>query len=269
MIDFNEIKNIVATQLMALIDNNQDLYAGYSFIIENEQQFEKDKKKNTSKTIYVVLHYLEATINYGQTILPFTINILGEQNSTEVAQKLFLDYALTYNLKQNDDLTIQQFYSSPTIMNNFEEVYSGFRSLMYLSASFRIVENSLNLKSIKYKKDDGTYYEIPKLSAIINGNIQVDSQAFFSSKSLALSKPKIKALTLSITSYLYNEEFYNKILKLMLGIEEDNLNNEFTLNIEYTNGIILNDVKFVYVDATTQNKIGELDSISITFTRGD
>ena len=57
MISYDEIRRIFATQLR-LITDNDDAYNGYSFIIANEQQFEKDKRTNKAKTIYIVLHYL-------------------------------------------------------------------------------------------------------------------------------------------------------------------------------------------------------------------
>ena len=268
MISYDEIRRIFATQLR-LITDNDDAYNGYSFIIANEQQFEKDKRTNKAKTIYIVLHYLEATIQYGQTILPFTINVLGEENSISICQRLLLDYVLQYNLKENDDHTMQQFYTTPSVMNNYEEVYSGFRSLLYLQASFRITENALSVSKVYYKQDDDTYYEIPKIRAVINSSFQLDTQTFFNHKSMAISEGKVKTLTLQITSYLYNFEFYNKIFKLMFGKEENYSDNKFTLKVELSNGFTSDDLTFIYNDATSQNSIGELDSVAITFTRSN
>ena len=268
MISYDEIRRIFATQLR-LITDNDDAYNGYSFIIANEQQFEKDKRTNKAKTIYIVLHYLEASIQYGQTILPFAINVLGEENSISICQRLLLDYVLRYNLKENDDHTMQQFYTTPSVMNNYEEVYSGFRSLLYLQASFRITENALSVSKVFYKQDDDNYYEIPKIRAVINSSFQLDTQTFFNHKSMAISEGKVKTLTLQITSYLYNFEFYNKIFKLMFGKEENYSDNKFTLKVELSNGFTSDDLTFIYNDATSQNSIGELDSVAITFTRSN
>ena len=266
MIDYNEILNKVATQLYETMDKNPELYGGYKIYVTKEQQYLVDKPEGKAKEIYVVVHFLEASINFGQTILPFTINVVSEQNSFEVAQQLFLDYALTYNLKQTEDATEQQFYSSPTILNNFNEVYDGFRSLLYLTGSIRIAENSLAIKTIEVKNDDGTYYEIPKLASTINGNQQLDSQAFYTTQSNAIAEGKVKAFTLSFTTNLYDKEFYNKVIRLMFGMEQNYNDTKFTFKITYTNGLSF-EIPMIYVDTTQADSLGQLTAVNLTFAR--
>ena len=89
MIDYNKILHLIATQIRTTMDENPNMYEGYKVNVTKEQQFLIDKPKGHAKEIYCVVHFLEASINFGQTILPFTITIISEQNSFEVAQQLF------------------------------------------------------------------------------------------------------------------------------------------------------------------------------------
>lgn len=157
----NTILNMIKTQLLELMDEEYNLYKDYNVIIAKEQDFDKHAKNGLKpKTIYIVIKFGGASINYGQTVLPVTFTVLSEQNKCEIAQTLLTDYVNKYNLESNQDLTIKQVYESPSVSSNFNIVYEGYRSILNVTAFFVISENA-NFFEYYYLKDIAINYERP------------------------------------------------------------------------------------------------------------
>ena len=100
MINENEILQLIGTQVQSIINENQEVFAGYNFTITNELQFVKNKKnkdelKNNPKTIFIVIKFLPATLNYGQVLMPIIINAMAEKNKLDVCYRLLIEYAET------------------------------------------------------------------------------------------------------------------------------------------------------------------------------
>lgn len=153
----NTILNMIKTQLLELMDEEYNLYKDYNVIIAKEQDFDKHAKNGLKpKTIYIVIKFGGASINYGQTVLPVTFTVLSEQNKCEIAQTLLTDYVNKYNLESNQDLTIKQVYESPSVSSNFNIVYEGYRSVLNVTAFFVISENANFFEYWYYKLDNFT-----------------------------------------------------------------------------------------------------------------
>ena len=135
-----------------------DFYNGYFVTVAEEQDFNRIMDKSPNH-IYIVVKFLSASINYGQLLLPITITAISEDRKLNVCKKLLFEYSDINNLKLSNDETIKQFYTSPQVMSNFEEIYDGYRSLLTLSGTFLINRNAnpykyyLNVFTIQFKGD--------------------------------------------------------------------------------------------------------------------
>ena len=121
------------------IINNDDYYKGKKIKIANEQYFVRDKEPGV---IYIVFKLGTTDINYGQSSLPITLVAISERNGVNLCQNLLIDFVEKYNLQWNENKTIKEFWKSPTVISNFEEIYDGFRSTLYTTGTFLITENT-------------------------------------------------------------------------------------------------------------------------------
>lgn len=143
-----EILMIIQNELMTIMENNGYNQMGYDIKISLERQFIR-REEFDPKTIYVVVKFNEAELNYGQLVAPFTITAVTEENCIDISYQLFLEFSEKYNLKMSDDGTILQAYTSPTMNNSFQYVASGYRPSLYMSGTFLISKN-INRMSFEY-----------------------------------------------------------------------------------------------------------------------
>ena len=148
MINEQNILNLIGQEMQTILSSSAD-FDKYSFVITNEVQYEKDEEfKKEKNKIFIVLKYYPATLNFGQILLPIQIDVVSEQNKIDIAKKLLCAFAETYNLEFNSDLTIKQYYQSPSVLSNFNEIGYGYRSLLTMRGTLQISENSNLIKSI-------------------------------------------------------------------------------------------------------------------------
>ena len=151
----DEILMIIQDELMTVMENNGYNEMGYDIKISLERQFVRREEFNP-KTIYVVVKFGESELNYGQLVAPFTITAITEENDIDIGYKLFLEFSEKYNLKMNEDGTMLQAYTSPTMSNSFQFIAAGYRPILYMSGTFLISKN-INRMSFKYV--DGELYQ--------------------------------------------------------------------------------------------------------------
>lgn len=266
MIDYKEIMQLISEQFATIMSADAEYYNEYSIILSNEQQYIKSKNKDPNK-IYIVVKFLNATLNFGQSVLPITMNALGESNKIEACQRLLLEYAQTFNLKNNADNTIKQTYTSPSSLSNFNTVYDGFRTLFYMSGTFLISKNTNPLESLKFIKD-GVNYEIEPISFQDSFDTQPDTQPFYNENNMTRSVVKVGTYTFVIHLYLTNTELLTQVLSIIARDTTkypQGVNTTFMFEFTYKNGIVYKD-NFKIVNASKQQNIGELPMISLTFT---
>lgn len=264
MINVDTITELLIRQFAEIMAKDSDYYSAYHILFSNEQQFMKEQDREKG-AIYIVVKFLPASLNFGQTILPITINAIAERNKIEVCQKLLLEYAQTYNLTNNEDLTIKQTYTSPAVSSNFNEIFDGFRSLFYMSGTFLISANS-NPISVYVSGEESA---LDCITAALDFNVQLDTQPFFDTNNITKSIAKIGTLTLNFTSYLTDIEVINKVLAIAtVDLEKapDGINTTFNFDIVFRNGYALKNVAFKLVNAAMEQNIGELPVIGLTFT---
>lgn len=264
MINTEMILELINKQLTEVMLKDEEFYSNYNFILSNEQQFVKDKERKKG-TIYLVVKFMPASIDFGQTILPITLNAVAERNKIEVCQQLLLEYAQTYNLTTSEDETIKQVYTSPSMLSNFNEVYDGFRSLLYMSGNFLISSNSNNCKVYVSGEDE----ELPCISFSSTFDIQLDSQPFYSTGNFTQSVGKVGTYAINISTYLIDSKFLNRVLNIVYKNTEqepEGINTSFYFDIVFKNGLGLKNIKFKLANFTFNQNIGELPLATLTFT---
>ena len=156
-LQYDEVVRIIKEQLVAVMEDNYNIYKNYDVIIAKEQEFDKHTKLGLKpKTIYVVVKFGGATINFGQTVLPVTLTVMSEQNKCTIAQRLLIEYVNKYNLEINQDGTIKQVYESPSVTSNFNIVYEGYRSILIVSAFF-VISKKADFFEFEYLNDKKVY----------------------------------------------------------------------------------------------------------------
>lgn len=154
--------NIIRNNLN--IENNIEVYEEQAFL----------KHKLVPNTIYLVVRFLSADIGLtGIKEQPVNIVVMSEQNSLENAKAIMQRFAETYNWKEETvgDTYLKQSYGTPFVLNNFEDVASGFRSVLYLSATLQLMENVVDVEDLEI---DGV--SIKPLAFSINYNMQGNTQ---------------------------------------------------------------------------------------------
>lgn len=242
------------------ITANDSTYDGVKLYVSSEQQFEKYKDRE-SNAIYVVLKFYSATLNFGQSLLPFTITGLSEKNKLDIAKQLFLTYAETYNLAEEDNVV--QIYQAPSVESNFNEVYDGFRSVILMYSTLVIGED-INNVTITYNQDANTSLEIDYISQIPTFNNTLDTQPYTNNNNNTSSIGKYSTFTLQITTYFQNNIFTQKILNILARANNETPNSTINMTIDFGYLSITKDLKLV--TATFPKDIGNLPYLSVTLT---
>lgn len=264
-IKYEEILRIIRNQMIEIMEDNYDYFKNFNVKIALEQDIEK-KAQLESKTIYMVVKFSMAEVTFGESVLPFTIRAISEENNLEASNKLLLDYTYKYNLKRVDESNIQQVYETPVISSNLNVVNAGFRTLISVSGVFIISKNA-NYYNFYYEYEkDGEIIkeEIPFITSSFNGTITLDSQVFYNRKNFSQSIGKFGTLSFSLVTYiLSNIEIVNEALRILT--KQGNINKDFNIYIEFKNGIALKEV-FKLVSVDSSQEIGQIPMISLSFT---
>lgn len=290
----DKMLKIIEKQFVSIMANDPDFYSQYKIVLSNEQQYIKNKDRDP-KAIYIVVKFMAGSINYGQILYPVNFNALGEGNKLEVAQKLLLEYAQTYNLgeeekwsetwKDNNDVShtdnyiAKQVYTQPQVMSNFNAAWNEFRSLFFMTGTFLIGKNSMPITGIRYYESmsaaEESGIDIDFIATSWDFTIQLDSQAFYGTDSRTTSKSKIGTLSFSMTSYAADNLLCNKVRAIAFNNKEiapNGIKEKFYFKLIFadtsfkigteTNGRM----EFHLANATSPQNIGELPLIAFTFT---
>lgn len=258
MIDENKIIQLIGVQLQKIIDKD-DKYKTYDFTLTNELQFVKDKKngeklKNNPKQIFVVVKFLPATLNFGQTLMPIIVNAIAEKNKLDICYNLLIEYAEAYNLEFNVDETIKQYYSTPSVLSNFNEIGDGYRSLINMTGTFQISENS-NFFEITYNSET-----VPSISQSISYDVQLESNVFYGKNDRTTSRGRVGTFVLNVTMYLTKDGLPNDAFKATKDCDVS-----FDFIIKFKNGVVFTETCKLANFAFEQN-IGEIPVCTLTFT---
>lgn len=222
-IDYEEILNIIQSELTSFVNQpeNYEYYKDYKIVLSSEQQFMKLRDKNPNN-IYIVVKYNNASILFGQTVVPISLNTLSEENKLVVAQRLMTDFAEYYNLTRTNNNTIQQIWESPAVTGNFNPIYAGYRSLLRTSGVFVITKNAAYYELFyKYGVDDAgnpLYQKIPTVSTSFSLSNNPDSQPFYNTHDFVKSVVLFGAVTITLSTFLLNDNWIvSKVIDMITG----------------------------------------------------
>ena len=161
LIDYEDIMQTIRNNFAEVMDEDENYYYGYNVQITDEQQFLRIKEAQHD-TIFMVVKFGASTTFYGASVVPITISAISENNHCFICQRLLTDYAQKFNLADYGKDSVQQIYETPSVSLNFNEVYSGFRSVLTLSGTFVIAKNISFYNFIyNYKDEKGNATSVP------------------------------------------------------------------------------------------------------------
>jgi len=162
LIDFDYVVDLIDEQFKAVMSTDVDFYSNFNFKIANEQYYVPDEDREPNK-IFIVIKFLPAEVDYGQDVIPLTIQAVSESNGLAAVQRLLLEYAQIFNLNtlMRDGKTIYQSYTTPNVISNFDVVYDGFRSVFVMSGTV-LISSNINRITLKYYDGDYALLNFPK-----------------------------------------------------------------------------------------------------------
>lgn len=298
-IEIEKVIDLIKNQLDAVMSLDAEYYSQFKFEISNEQFYVPDEDREPGK-IYIIVKFLPADIDFGQDVLPITIQAISEYNGLEAVQKLLLEYAQIFNLKvrrDEDNELIYQTYTTPSVISNFEAIYEGFRSVLVMSGSFLLSKNINRVNVVYFDGDsfsivnavpdayatdliecdgsvykwNGTGYEeyngeqIDLLNYSDTADITPDTQPYFENKNFTESIAKFGTFSFNISSFLISSKLINKVLKIrkrMITIDT-NFYFKIMFDIEELSMPLL---PFKHIHSSINQNKGELPSFVMAFT---
>lgn len=292
---YNKLLEMIKEEITKVTYLDKDFYRGYTFQIANEQFFnqgiEKDRiiqnlrssnadldgdideiiENALAKTLYIVVKFSSASINFGQTVMPASIDILSEKNGIEVAQRLASDFTSLYNTEMNSDYTIKQVYEAPTVISNFNEVYDGYRSVLSIETLFLISEDA-NYVEVYYVTEDEEGNEVENKVDFLHykDNFQnnLNTQAFSSTGNSSVSVATTSVFTFGLTIYFRDEILCNDAWDVKHGFEDNDKIFKFYLKYRKT-GKVSNRKYFTLVGMTGEKAISDFQATGLTFALAD
>ena len=267
-----QIFELIKRQFFKIMQGDVDYYKNYNIVLSNEQQYVKDEERQ-SNTIYIVVKFLPSSLLFGQYVQNITIDAVSEQNGIEVCKTLLNEYASNYNLKADENrvnedgeikvYTMKQTYTTPMVSSNFNEIFYGFRSLFSMNGTF-VVSDRANTFDLYYNGK-----KVECLSNQWNYTGTPSTQPYFDNKNFTRSIVQYGTFSFNFNTFLLDDELINKCLQVALkdvGSQPKGVNTDFTFTIQFKNGIKLENQVFKLVGVQTQQNIGEIPVITITFT---
>lgn len=264
-IDEDKILNLIGAGLQSIIASDE-AYNSYTFELTNELQYVNKKKEESSHKIFLVVKLLPATLNFGQTLLPIIVDAVAEKNKLDITRRLLMSFAETYNLEWNLDQTIKQYYTTPVVLANFQEIGNGYRSLVTMSGTLQICEDA-NFYTLTFNYTENEQAKTESVSMITSAlsfNNQLDTQSFYEVSNITKSKARVGTLVINFSVYFVN----NKLLSKVLGIMAKTISNneDFNFTITFKNGTTMSNVITKLANFSLEENLGEIPVCNLTFT---
>lgn len=217
--------------------------------VATEQIFDNNNEELIPNSIYVVIKYLSSDITYESTTIPVQMLILCEENNLERTQVLLNKFAKDYNWKTVDENSefVKQQYSTPVVLNNFNEISYGWRSVMYLTGTLVVMENIVDVKSLTIDA-----ISISPVSSTIaysmSGNTQPLSGEYLSTTVKSVSTLAINFVIPFISNSI-NRSFIRKAINVALGNTSGNV--DFAVSFTLDSQPFSKNMKLISATITT------------------
>lgn len=277
--------------------------------ISDEQYYRKKEDERNLKrgTIYIVVKFSAGSINYGSSVTPVSINVLGIANQVKPVQLLLSVFASSWTTKNlSQDLidakgnsleisSAMQVWNTPDIISSYNIVDTDFRNLYKVTGNIVIGSSAVRVgKLTYYYGDTNEESETINIMSFQDGyRASLDTQPFGNTHGFGQSEVNFSTYTFAISTY----SLYNHLTADVLAIRgyrnrnngtissKKSPNDKFKVKIEFTNGFtnfpgdnestssddpILGDTFFSYfkvVDSQLGQEIAGIPTLTITFTR--
>lgn len=275
VINYSEILALLKTEFAA-VQATKATFADFNIVVGDEQVFAKQKDANPN-SIYVAIKFGQASINFGQSVLPVTIQVIGTYNHIRPTQDFLNTFANTYN--RTDANGIQQLYMSPTANMNFSEVYNGFRSIFSLYGTFVISNGTLiKVKQVEYSYqtiENGVTVTKTETIDIIHYTDRtensLDTNPYPDNNGRTRSYGAFQTFAFSIVTYPDgSKQFFKDIMKWKFDTTRSHQNDTFQLKILLENSGIseanLPTWNYKCHSANFEQTIGENPTITLAFS---
>lgn len=252
--DFNK-------KIVRLAQNNT-LFEGLSFLCINEQAFLTLDSYDNS-IIYFVFRFGSSQKITEQFVQSVAISCFGTPNTIAITQQLILDYINENTNKWDDDNSWLAIFTTPSVVQNYVEMGTDYRSIFTFSSTYLYSPNVDDIESIIFNYN-GTSYNIPFLSFGWNFSEQLDTQAFFGTKSIGSSRSVQGVLSFTFTTYMSNNILWERIRNVAYSKNNEEIDGNYNLTINFkVGGNITNN--YHLVSCAVAKEIASLPVVQYTF----
>ena len=152
MWNYNDYQNWMRDRLNE-VKNSLD-FNDYAIEVFNEQDYAK-RRSILPKTITVITRFLASSMIFNVKTQPIQILIVAEENGLATANSILSKFCEQWNFVTTKESTtaVKHQYSTPVVLNNFNLIGMGLRSVLYISANLNILDNLLDMTDIKVNLD--------------------------------------------------------------------------------------------------------------------
>lgn len=183
--------------------------------IDDEQSYVKRTQTDTNG-IYINVCFSDAPVNFGNSVVPITLKVLGTANKIQPTQLFMAAFASRWNAADFGDGSSTQIWVAPRVNSNFNEVSNEFRDLFSVSGTVIIGQNTVKLKTLIYKYGDGANEEeeIKFLSWQNIFNNSPSPQPFGDKAGFAVTETNFATSSFTINTYMMGTRLVEDCLKI-------------------------------------------------------
>lgn len=241
---------------------NSEVYKDLSFLCINEQAF-LNLETYDNKTIYFVFRFGSSQKITEQFIQSVSVSCFGVPNTIAITQQLILDYINENTNKWDNENNWLCIFTTPSVVQNFVEMGTDYRSVFTFGITCLYSPNVDDIESIIFNYA-GQNYNIPFLSFGWNFSEQLDTQAFFGSKSIGSSRSIQGVLSFTFTMYSSSNILWQKVKNVAYTQSGEVIDSNYNFTIKFkTSGSVTRDYHLVNVGVAKE--IASLPVVQYTF----
>lgn len=252
-----------------LIEIKADLgFNDFNIEVYNEQEYTK-KEFIKENTISVVLKYLASSLIVQARTQPIQMLIMSEENSLSVANSIINKFCEDYNnyVYIEDTTYIKNIYSTPVVLNNFERVGTGYRSVLYVNATLIILENVIDIKDFKvrFMRNNGTYTSytnLDPLSCSIGYSMEGDTEAF--GGGMSTTEKDFSTMVMTMNLACVSNDVITKCIEIMKNTSTFKGNDVFYISFKIGT-VAFDDFPFKLVSCSFTTAKNSVPSLAIGF----
>ena len=253
--DFNK-------KIVRLAQNNE-LFNNLSFLCINEQVFLRLNEYDEN-TIYFVFRFGTAEKITEQFVQAVSISCFGKPNTISITQQLILDYINENTNHWDTDNNWLTIFTTPSVVQNYVEIGVDYRSVFTFGATYLYSPNVDDVESVVFNYAAQSY-EIPFLSFGWNFNEQLDTQAFFGTKSIGSSRSVQGILAFNFTMYMTNNILWQRVRTVAYSESGEEIDGNYNFTIKFKSGKSITK-NYHLVNCSFAKQIASLAVVQYTFT---